>query len=91
MAEGSSVLAKDSSDGLWHHATVEGVEGDEMVHLRFSHNNKSIYTVPIEMVLPLTGDDKSDDDDDLDNFDEDDTQDFVPEQLLDRISGYRCL
>jgi len=55
---------------LWHHATVEGVEGDEMV-------------------LPLTGDgDKSDDDDEYrDNFDEEDTQDFVPEQLLDRISG----
>ena len=64
-----------------------------MVHLRFSHNNKSIYTVPIEMVLPLTGGDSQDEDfEEVDNnkdLDEnyDDSTDFVPEQLLERIPG----
>ena len=79
LAEGLSVLAKDSSDHLWHHATIEGVEGGDMVHLRFSHNNKSIYTVPIEMILPLSGDSDSEESDEL--------EDFVPEPLLDRIQG----
>ena len=63
-----------------------------MVHLRFSHNNKSIYTVPIEMVLPLTGGDSQDEDfegvsNDQDLDDDDDSADFVPEQILDRIPG----
>ena len=63
-----------------------------MVHLRFSHNNKSIYTVPIEMVLPLTGGDSQDEDfegvsNDQDLDDDDDSADFVPELILDRIPG----
>lgn len=82
LAEGLSVLAKDSSDHLWHHATIEGIEGGDMVHLRFSHNNKSIYTVPIEMVLPLSGDPDFEESEELDEL-----GDFAPEPLLDRIQG----
>jgi hypothetical protein len=87
---GCQVLAKDSGDHLWHHATIEGVEGGDLVHLRFSHNNKDIQTVPIEMVLPLTENPDPDEDPVSagdENEDPEDFENFVPEELLDRIHG----
>ena len=76
-------------DKLWHHATIEGVEGTDLIHIRFAHNNKNIQTVPVEMVLPLAAGDSNYESDDepeeLENGDPDD--DFVPDALLDRIQG----
>lgn len=54
---------------------------------RYSHNNKSIHTVPIEIVLPLGGD--SDPSSDSEGDQDDPEDDFVPETLLDRIHGMR--
>ena len=87
MRLGVKVLAKDATDKLWHHATIEGVEGNDLIHIRFLHNNKNILTVPVEMVLPLAGNSNEESDDDLEDEDGNQDVDFVPEELLDRIQG----
>ena len=101
LTEGSGVLALYESSELWKHATVEGVEHDKetgsTVHVRFSHDNKKIITLPLEHVVPLN--DSSNCDSGSSDEDGDDTQGIVkaaiePENdphsvrnLLDKIDG----
>ena len=72
LKDGMGVLAKDQTSGLWKHATVEGVEHDKeegvIVHVKFSHDSKTISALPLENVVPLN--DNSDGDSDSDDEEE---------------------
>ena len=68
LKEGIGVLAKDNVSALWKHATIEGVENDNekgmIVHVKFSHDSKSISALMLEDVVPLNNDSDGDSDSD---------------------------
>ena len=72
LKESMGVLAKDQNSGLWKHATVEGVEHDNdegvIVHVKFSHDSKTISSLPLESVVPLN--DNSEEDSESDDGEE---------------------
>jgi len=92
--EGTKILALDpEAEGhqrLWKHASLVQYENEQKVHVIFGSSSSAAVTLSLDQVLPLSGADSGDQEEDEVDFD-DDTE-FAPVQLaLTREAGTSAL